>query len=183
MTLDRVLLQKSQERTAPASEEYQVKQEEEREKKKKEMKKQQAEQKKLELRKQLELELGEGFEAQIDTRHITNPVAAAAIKKKSLVKKILNKMKPKSPGRNREGVEADNDKPLKPITAMEARTLARKALDASKQRRLGNADPAIIKVSDIERETTFDSFSFLNRCWACRFRQVSDIRFARKFRH
>ena len=133
MTLDRVQVQMGQERNAPESKEYKLQQEEVREKQESELIRQEAEEMKLQLKKQIEEALGEGFEAQLedfDTKRVTNPVAAAAVKKKSLVKKIFNKIRHKSPGKLGDG------KP-KPITAAEARLMARKALmDASKQRRL-----------------------------------------------
>ena len=166
MTLDRVQVQMGQERNAPESKEYKIQQEEEREKKENELYKQRMKEKKLLLRKAVEETFGEGFEAQLeDFSHAANPVAAAAVKKKSLVKKIFSKIRHKSPEKNPDG------KP-RPITATEARLMARRALlDASKQRKLQNGNgqttinndylPPRFPISEIVTQAKDDSISDL----------------------
>jgi len=121
MTLTRYQLQTGQERTAPVSQEY-IELEEERAKERQIQlqKEKEAHAKKSvhdEFKREIEKDQGEGFEAQLDD---FDPVTTNAVKKKSLVKQILGKIRPK--------------KTKKQITKDEAEFMARKAMMASKHK-------------------------------------------------
>ena len=136
MTLDRIQVQMGQEHSAPESREYLEKQKEITKKKEEETKKalyQKAkEETKRMVQEELQRELGEGFEAPLEG---FSPEAEeeVEIKKKSLVKKILGKIRPKSPKKKKQGTE--------PLNASEARSLARRALLSTRQKSsIGNKD-------------------------------------------
>ena len=122
MSLDRIAVQMGQERTAPESEEYKQQREEKHKLEEKERQKEEYKKAKKEridmLKEDLHNEIGEGFEMQLDDEELV------PAKKKSLLKTILGKIRPKSPRK------------LAPMTANQARALARQAmLNSKKQKR------------------------------------------------
>ena len=150
MSLDRVHVQGYvQEHAAPESLEYRIQQEAFLKQREEEAAMQEAKQKKIQarLKKQQEKarEVGEGFEAQLgdfsvehvqmDPDYSANEEAEESSeyvrdtrsgKKKSLVKKLLGKIKPKSPKKK----TGRDDDPV--VSAVEAKGLARNAIIASK---------------------------------------------------
>eukprot|EP00934_Nitzschia_sp_Nitz4_P007153 Nitzschia sp. Nitz4//scaffold13_size275219//90197//96817//NITZ4_000862-RA/size275219-processed-gene-0.80-mRNA-1//1//CDS//3329535978//7143//frame0 len=157
MTLDRVEVQMGQEHTAPESETYKVQKveqqaqaEEEKaqaeEAKKKELKKQakyMAMREKAEKKKQaLLLEQGEGFETQLEPFDDPDTGNTSPTKKKSLVKRILGKIRPK---------KAKGEK----LSEEEARAIARNAIAKSKGK------PAVEKQEEIPLGTNENPFPVL----------------------
>lgn len=127
MSLDRIHVQMGQERTAPESAEYKKEQEERRKieekerlnKEYKQAKKAAAEQ----LKEVVNEEVGEGFEAQLED---DDAVEEAPAKKKSLVKKMWGKLRPK-----------------KPMTTDRAHAMAREAMEKFKGKSNSGKPPLV----------------------------------------
>ena len=140
MTLTRCQVQRGQERTAPESKEYMALEAEKRKQQQKLLEKQhQREAKRAvreELKKEFDREQGEGFEAQLDDFDTT--ADTATFKKKSLVKKILGKIRPKSPQKKHQQSNFDAGT----LNRDEASAMARQAMLASKQRKAAGSTPS-----------------------------------------
>lgn len=162
MSLDRIQVQVGQEKVAPPSQEYilglvEKKKAMEIEEKKKEymdkkadekneLKKMLKEELKLELRKEHE----EGFEAQLEEFEQFEPQSKSP-KKRSLMKKILNKLRPQK---------------NTPLTAEEARVMARQAMARSKlQKNVGQEGlpiaPSNLPIDEITTKKKEESVSDL----------------------
>mmetsp|Transcript_11105 Transcript_11105/g.17516 ORF Transcript_11105/g.17516 Transcript_11105/m.17516 type:complete len:577 (+) Transcript_11105:2-1732(+) len=135
MTLDRVQVQMGQEHSAPESKEYRQHQSDIKLKQEVELKKalhaQAKEEAKQRIREEAQRKRGEGFEAELQDFSLDNEVG----KKKSLVKKILGKIRPKSPRKKGQDTGDNPTAPRNgPLNAEEARSLARRALKANRQK-------------------------------------------------
>jgi hypothetical protein len=167
MTLDRVQVQMSQEHAVPESKEYKEHQEVIQKMQQEENDKNELKEKKMQLKNTLKekvvQERGQGFEAELgdfqlgdfsvgdlhakndderpqSTRNASQPKE----KKKSLVKKLLGKIKPRSPRKKMAGSVQDESKARaeKALSVVEARSMARKALMASKNKKNGAVEAA-----------------------------------------
>jgi hypothetical protein len=137
MSFDRVKIQMGQEHTAPESREYRVQQEKEQKKQEEELKKKQHERNKLKAKlrkiKQATRDQGEGFEV-----HLGNFAESTIEEKKIIDKRMHDKINPMSPETATRGAREENpyeERKSGHLSLAEARFLARKAMDASKQRR------------------------------------------------
>ncbi|KAG7353983.1 hypothetical protein IV203_003339 [Nitzschia inconspicua] len=139
MTLNRFEVQLGREHVAPESKEY-LKQQERKKKEEqimleKEQRRQAKKAVKEELKREFQREQGEGFEAQLEDNFETRE----RLKKKSLVKQILGKIRPQSPKKNQQKKNQIKSQHLKQrdsasLDKESATAMARRALLASKQK-------------------------------------------------
>jgi hypothetical protein len=188
MTMERVQVQMTQEHSVPESKEYKehkegMQQIQQQEKDKQELKEKKKQLKNI-LKEQVVKERGQGFEAQLgdfqlgnfsvgdlharnddehppSTRSASNPKE----KKKSLVKKLLGKIKPKSPRKKAAGSVQDESKARaeKALSVVDARSMVRKALLASKNKKNGGVDaPPHFPVMEINANKDASTISDLD---------------------
>lgn len=199
MSLDRVQVQMGQEKVVPESKEYQEQHAEDVRKQEKELKRMEFRKAKQEIKeqvkKEVEKEQGEGFEAQLED--FTPDMEMG--KKKSLMKKILGKIKPKSPRKRMQEQDENGNARVGnskrrggPLSAFEARLLARRALDASKsqgsarapiqlnaQQNANHLDPTSFPLNEISTQAKEDSISDLDA--SVRKFPVNEIRMGKEF--
>jgi hypothetical protein len=141
MTLNRFEVQLSRERNAPESKEYL---QEQAKKQKKLERKMELEHRRLakravkeELKREFQREQGEGFEAQLDDFEVNDAVTNKAGFKKSFVKQILGKIRPKSPQKGRHSTMQQQQQQIANAGTLDkesATAMARQALMVSKQK-------------------------------------------------
>ena len=195
MTLDRVQVQMSQEHAVPESKEYKEHKERIQQMQQEEKDKNEVKEKKKQLNNTLKekvvKERGQGFEAQlgdfklgdfsIGDLHARNdderpPSTRSASnnnpkeKKKSLVKKLLGKIKPKSPRKKAVATSVQDDSKAraeKALSVVEARSMARKALMASKNKKNGGVDTPplfpVVEISTIKDASTVSDLDASHR--------------------
>jgi hypothetical protein len=138
MTLNRFEVQLTREHNAPESKEYLEQQELKKKEKQKQLEKEHMKQAKMavkeELKREFQREQGEGFEAQLEDNFEEN----GGLKKKSLVKKILGKIRPMSPKKKqqkqKQGETLDLQQDVATLDKESATAMVRQALLVSKQK-------------------------------------------------